>query len=127
MEEIYQEAGRKAVQDAGHHGIHPKIISLLGRLKFRTSYGQNVLIHSSECGSLCGVMAAELGLDARIAVRCGLLHDIGKAVDHEVEGGHAMIGGDIAPGCGQEPVVGNAIPAHHHDVEQETAYTSVTA
>jgi ribonuclease Y len=127
MDEVVQEAGRKAVQDADLHGVHPKIVSLLGRLKFRTSYGQNVLLHSSECGALCGVMAAELGLDAKLATRCGLLHDIGKAVDHEVEGGHAMIGGDIARRCGEDQVVVNAIAAHHEDVKMETVYAVLAA
>ncbi len=127
MDEVVQEAGRKAVQDLDIHGVHPKIISLLGRLKFRTSYGQNVLVHSSECGALCGVMASELGLDAKLATRCGLLHDIGKAVDHEVEGGHAFIGGDIARRCGEDPVVVNAIAAHHEDIKQETVYAVLTA
>ena len=127
MEEVVQEAGKKAVQDLDVHGVHPKIISLLGRLKFRTSYGQNVLLHSTECGALCGVMAAELGLDVKTAVRCGLLHDIGKAVDHEVEGGHASIGGDIARRCGEDAVVVNAIAAHHEDIRQETAYAVLTA
>jgi ribonuclease Y len=127
MDEVVQEAGRKAIQDLDLHGIHPKIVSLLGRLKFRTSYGQNVLLHSSECGALCGVMAAELGLDPKVAVRCGLLHDIGKAVDHEVEGGHAAIGGDIARRCGEDPVVVNAIAAHHEDIRMESAYAVLTA
>jgi ribonuclease Y len=127
MEEVVQEAGRKAVQDLDVHGVHPKIISLLGRLKFRTSYGQNVLLHATECGALCGVMASELGLDAKIATRCGLLHDIGKAVDHEVEGGHAFIGGDIARRCGEDPLVVNAIAAHHEDIKMETVYAVLTA
>ncbi len=127
MDEVVQEAGRKAVQDLDVHGVHPKIISLLGRLKFRTSYGQNVLLHSTECGALCGVMASELGLDPKIAVRCGLLHDIGKAVDHEVEGGHATIGGDIARRCGEDPTVVNAIAAHHEDIKMESVYSVLTA
>jgi len=127
MDEVVQEAGRKAVQDLDLHGVHPKIVSLLGRLKYRTSYGQNVLLHSSECGALCGVMAGELGLDVKLATRCGLLHDIGKAVDHEVEGGHATIGGDIARRCGEDPVVVNAIAAHHEDVRQETPYAVLAA
>lgn len=127
MDEVVQEAGRKAVQDADLHGVHPKIISLLGRLKYRTSYGQNVLVHSSECGAIAGVMAAELGLDVKLATRCGLLHDIGKAVDHEVEGGHATIGGDIARRCGEDPVVVNAIAAHHEDIRMETVYSVLTA
>jgi ribonuclease Y len=127
MDEVVQEAGRKAIQDLDLHGIHPKIVSLLGRLKFRTSYGQNVLLHSTECGALCGVMASELGLDAKLATRCGLLHDIGKAVDHEVEGGHATIGGDIARRCGEDPIVVNAIAAHHEDVKMETVYAVLAA
>ncbi len=127
MDEVVQEAGRKAVQDADLHGVHPKIISLLGRLKYRTSYGQNVLLHSSECGAIAGVMASELGLDVKLATRCGLLHDIGKAVDHEVEGGHATIGGDIARRCGEDPVVVNAIAAHHEDIRMESVYAVLTA
>jgi ribonuclease Y len=127
MEEVVQEAGRKAVQEADLHGVHPKIISLLGRLKFRTSYGQNVLLHSSECASLAGVMASELGLDPKLAKRCALLHDIGKAVDHEVEGGHASIGGDIARRCEENAVVVNAIAAHHEDIRMETVYAVLTA
>ncbi len=127
MEEVVEEAGRKAVQDTDLHGVHPKIISLLGRLKFRTSYGQNVLLHSTECASLAGVMAAELGLDVKLAKRCALLHDIGKAVDHEVEGGHAQIGGDIARRCEENPVVVNAIAAHHEDVKMESVYAVLTA
>ena len=127
MDEVVQEAGRKAVQDLDQHGVHPKIISLLGRLKFRTSYGQNVLQHSIECGALAGVMAAELGMDVKLATRCGLLHDIGKAVDHEVEGGHATIGGDIARRCDEDPVVVNAIAAHHDDVRMESVYAVLTA
>jgi ribonuclease Y len=127
MDEMVQDAGRKAVQELDLHRVHPKLISLLGRLKYRTSYGQNVLQHSIECGALAGVMAAELGLDTKLATRCGLLHDIGKAVDHEVEGGHATIGGDIARRCSEDPVVVNAIAAHHDDVVMETPYAVLTA
>ncbi len=127
MEEVVQEAGRKALQDCEVHGIHPKLVSLLGRLKYRTSYGQNVLLHATECASLAGVMASELGLDPKLAKRCALLHDIGKAVDHEVEGGHAFIGGDIARRCDENPIVVNAIAAHHEDVKMETVYAVLTA
>ncbi|MBW2147527.1 MAG: ribonuclease Y [Deltaproteobacteria bacterium] len=107
------EAGEQAAFDAGVHGIHHEIIKLLGRLKFRTSYAQNVFQHSMEVSFICGIMAAELGINAKQAKRAGLLHDIGKAVDHEVEGAHAAIGADIARRYGEPSVVVNAIGNHH--------------
>ncbi len=127
MEEHINETGKKAVLDMNVGTVHPKLIHLLGRLRYRTSYGQNVLQHSIEAGELCAAMAAELGLRPRVAKRCGLLHDIGKAVDHEVEGGHPAIGADIARRCGEDQIVVNAIAAHHEDVRMETPYAVLTA
>ena len=127
MEEDLNEAGKQAVLETNVGQMHPKLIHLLGRLKYRTSYGQNVLQHSIEAGELAAAIASELGLKPRVAKRCGLLHDIGKAIDHEVEGGHPAIGADIARRCGEDPVVVNAIAAHHEDVRMETSYAVLTA
>ena len=120
LDEAIREAGEKAIFDVGVHGIHPELIKLLGRLKFRYSYAQNVLLHSIEAAFICGVMAAELGLNERQARRAALLHDIGKAVDHEVEGSHAIIGAELARKYGESPKIVNAIAAHHEDVKAET-------
>ncbi len=111
-----REAGEQAAFDLGVHGFHSELIQLIGKLKFRTSYGQNVLAHSLEVGFLCGVMAAELGLNVKQAKRVGVLHDIGKAVDHEVEGPHALVGAKLAKKYGEPPRVVHAISAHHEDV-----------
>ncbi|MDZ4169413.1 MAG: ribonuclease Y [Coriobacteriia bacterium] len=114
------EAGEQAAFDSGVHNLHPELIRTLGRLKFRTSYGQNVLNHSLEVSWLCGVMAAELGVDTTLAKRAGLLHDLGKAIDHEVEGPHAVIGADLARRMNEPKAIVHAIEAHHADVEPAT-------
>ena len=128
IEEMYQkaaslvqqrvrEAGEQAAFDIGIHDLHPEIVKTLGALRYRTSFGQNVLTHSIEVSELCGIMASELGVDTALAKRAGLLHDLGKAIDHEVEGPHAVIGADLARRYGEKPAVVHAIEAHHGDVE----------
>ena len=117
IEEHIKEAGEQASFDIGLHGIHPELIKLIGRLKYRSSYAQNVLEHSMEVAFLCGIMASELKLDEKQAKRIGLLHDIGKAVDHEVQGPHAIIGADLAKKYGESEQVVHAIAAHHEDIQ----------
>ncbi|HEX7171552.1 MAG TPA: ribonuclease Y [Candidatus Limnocylindria bacterium] len=125
IEVVMRQAGEQAAYDAGVPGLHPELIKLLGRLKYRTSYGQNVLNHCIETARLSGLLAAEIGANVGEAKKGGLLHDIGKAVDHEVEGPHAAIGGEIAARYGVNPVVCNAIAAHHQEVEQESTEATV--
>lgn len=131
IEEMYQkaadlvqqrvrEAGEQACFDTGIHDLHPEIVKTLGALRYRTSFGQNVLQHSIEVSELCAIMASELGVDVRVAKRAGLLHDLGKAIDHDVEGPHAVIGADLARRYGEKPVIVHAIEAHHGDVDPNT-------
>lgn len=123
IDQAIKEAGEQAAFDLGVHGIKGELIRYLGRLKFRTSYAQNVLQHSVEVGFLCGIMAAELGLNQKLARRMGLLHDIGKAIDHEVEGPHAIIGSKLAKKFNESPKVVHAVAAHHEDVPTNSVYS----
>jgi len=118
VEDVIQQAAEEALYETGVHGLHPELVSLLGRLKFRTSYGQNVLQHSKEVAILCGLMAAELDLDIDLSKRAGLLHDIGKAVDHEAEGTHTQIGVALSQKYNEPEEVINSVASHHDDVEQ---------
>jgi ribonuclease Y len=120
VETMMREEGEAATLEVGVHGIHPELVKLLGKMKFRTSYGQNALKHSIEVAQLSGLLAAEIGVDVRMAKRAGLLHDIGKSVDHEMEGSHIQIGVDLCRKYKESPVVINAVEAHHGDVEAES-------
>lgn len=122
VDQTIKEAGEQAAFELGVHNLHPELVRHIGMLKFRTSYAQNVLQHSVEVGFLCGTMAAELGLNQKLARRMGLLHDIGKAIDHEVEGPHAVIGSKLAKKFGEAPKVVHGISAHHEDVPPNTVY-----
>lgn len=119
VEQVIREEGERAAYETGIHGLHPEVLKLLGRLKFRTSYGQNQHAHAIETAHIAGMIAAELGADVNLAKTGGLLHDLGKAIDHEVEGTHAMIGAEFAKRYGVDARVVNAIASHHHEVEQE--------
>ena len=125
IEVVMRQAGEQAAYEAGVPGLHPELIKLIGRLKYRTSYGQNVLNHSVETARLSGLLAAEIGANVAESKKGGFLHDIGKAVDHEVEGAHAAIGADIAKRYGVNPIVCNAIAAHHQEVEQESVEATI--
>ena len=120
LEEEIIRVGENSIIECGLHGLHAEMVRLVGRMKYRTSYGQNLLQHSIEVAHLCGIMAVELGLDPVMAKRAGLLHDIGKVIDREVEGPHAILGYELAKKYKEHPVVCNAIGAHHEDMEMET-------
>jgi ribonuclease Y len=120
VETMMREEGENATLEVGIHGIHPELVRLLGKLRFRTSYGQNALKHSVEVAQLCGLLAGEIGVDIKVAKRAGLLHDIGKALDHEMEGSHVQIGADLCRKYKESAIVTNAVESHHGDTEPET-------
>ena len=120
MEEEIIETGKRTTIDLGIHGLHPELIRIIGKMKYRSSYGQNLLQHARETANLCAVMASELGLNPKKAKRAGLLHDIGKALDHEIEGSHVEIGVDVARKYKESEAVIHAIAAHHGDIEAKT-------
>jgi ribonuclease Y len=127
MEQHILELGKQTCYDLDVHGLHPKLMALLGRLKYRTSYGQNNLYHTIEVAYLCSAIAGELKLDVKLAKRCGLLHDIGKAVDHELEGGHPAIGADLLKRFGESPDVVHSAAMHHESVTSNYIYTIITS
>ena len=127
VEVMIREEGEAALLEVGVHGIHPELVKLLGRMKFRTSYGQNALKHSIEVAHLSGLLAAEMGLDVRMAKRAGLLHDIGKAVDHEMEGSHIQLGAELCRKYRESQIVINAVESHHGDVEPESVIAVIVA
>ncbi|MBR4182371.1 MAG: ribonuclease Y, partial [Lachnospiraceae bacterium] len=120
VDAIIKEAGEAAVLEVGVNGIHPELVKLLGRMKYRTSYGQNALKHSIEVALIAGLLAGEIGEDVRLAKRAGLLHDIGKSIDHEMEGTHIQIGVDLCKKYKETPLIINAVEAHHGDVEPQS-------
>jgi ribonuclease Y len=126
IEQLTIQDGEKAISELGLQRVHPEMIKLLGRLRYRSSYGQNVLLHLKESAHLAGMIAAELGLDQRLAKRCALFHDIGKAVSHEMEGPHALIGAELAKRYGEVQEVVHSIEAHHEDVVPSTFYAVLT-
>jgi ribonuclease Y len=125
MEKNIVEAGEQACMDLNIHGLHPELVKLVGKMRYRTSYGQNCLKHSVEVAHLCGIIASELKLDAQVARRAGLLHDIGKVVSHDVEGSHTEIGAELARRYGENDTIVNAIEGHHQDVEATSLYTPI--
>jgi len=127
LDELMRKAGEQALSDLDLHGVAPELAHVLGRLKFRQSYAQNVLTHSVETATLMGLMAAELGLDPVMAKRVGLFHDIGKALDHQVEGNHAIIGADLLKKHGEPALVVNAVAAHHHDLAGDSVYAALAS
>ncbi len=126
MDENLVEIGEKACMETNVHNISPNLVKLIGRLKYRTSYGQNILQHSIESAWVCGILATELGLDQELARRCGFLHDLGKAIDHEYDGSHANLGANVARKNGESKIVINAIEAHHEEVEYQSVYAVLT-
>ena len=126
FDQLVAQEGQKAAEELNLHGINPELLKLLGRLRYRTSYGQNVLLHLKESAYIAGMIAAELGLDQRLAKRCALMHDVGKAVSHEIEGPHALIGAELAKRYGEPPEVVHAIECHHEDVQPTNIYAVLT-